>query len=60
MTPRVPLSNEVWAAAFLTNASGINDEKGHHDQANQIEDAIHTLPYESARPMLSAANRTPT
>ena len=38
----------------------IHDEKGHHDQANQIEDAIHALPYESARPMPSAANRTPT
>ena len=38
----------------------IHDEKGHHDQANQIEDAIHTLPYEWVRPMPSAANRTPT
>jgi hypothetical protein len=38
----------------------INDEKGHHDQANQIEDAIHTLPYDSARPLPSAANRAPT
>ena len=34
----------------LKKPQRIHDEKGHDDQANQIEDAIHTLPYDSARP----------
>jgi hypothetical protein len=41
----------------LKKPQRIHDEKGHHDQANQIEDAIHTMPCGSARHLMQPTER---
>jgi hypothetical protein len=47
--PLRPLLLCAASYAFSPKLQGISDEKSHYDQANQIEDAIHTLSRKYAR-----------